>query len=109
MRVDIPLMNGNLSKKSSIRIPYNPCELSSKPWNKWKSRSMNLVMSTMFKQSFCNRVRLREVVYHLKLALQLKVYGVTEEFKNVSDGVANTNSTIQLNSTYPPPCEEEDD
>src|SRR5205809_5167942 len=101
MKVDIHLMNENLSKKSFIQIPFNLCELSLKPWSKWKFLSMNHEMNIMSKLSFCNRIRLKEAVYHPKSALQSKVYGVIEVYKNVSGEVGNFSLTIPLNSIYP--------
>ena len=94
-------MSENPSKKSSTQIPSNPCESSSKPWNKWKSLSMSHEMNITSKPSFCNQVRLREVVYRLKSASQSKVYGATGVYKSVSDEVANSNSTILRNSNSP--------
>jgi len=105
MRVDIHPMNENPSKKSSTQILSSPCESSSKPWNKWKSLSMNHEMNITSKQSFCNQVRLKEVVYRLKSASQSKVYGATGGYKIVSDEVANSNSTILRNSNSPPPTD----
>src|SRR5271155_1777556 len=101
MRAAIPPMSENPSKKSSTQILSSPCESSSKPWNKWKSLSMNHEMNITSKQSFCNQVRLKEVVYRLKSASQSKVYGATGGYKIVSDEVANSNSTILRNSNSP--------
>src|SRR5271155_4207268 len=102
MRVDIHPTSENPSKKSSTQIPSSPCESSSRPWNKWKSLSMSHEMNITSKPSFCNQVKLKEVVYRLKSASQSKVYGATGAYKNVSAEVANSNSMILRNSNSPP-------
>src|SRR5271168_624636 len=94
MRVVTRGMSESHSKRLSTATQYNQCASSWKQWSLWNCHWTTNEQSTTFKQSSCNQVKSKAIVYLPKWAQLLRLYGRMLECKSALRGRESTNSTI---------------
>src|SRR4051794_40703388 len=98
MKVVTRGMSESHSKRLSTATQYNQCASFWKQWNLWNCHWTTSEQSTTYKQSSCNQVKSKAIIYLPKWVQLLRLYGRILECKSALSGRESINSTIPHDS-----------